>query len=422
MFYLRYSSIDMMDQSVGSMLKALKKSGEADNTIVFYVSDHGGTMIRSKRYLYDSGTRVPCIAYFPEKWKHLAPQEYQAGKISTRLIDFTDIIKTLVSLCGVTPPESYAGTAFAGKQAEPNKQYALLFSGRFDESHDLSRGLTDGRYKYIRNYEPDRRANQLLSYPRGQAAQLEHFRAYQKEETNAAQSAVFNHHQPEEFYDTQSDPHEVNNLIKSKDQQDLITTFRQALDEQLLATHDLGFIPEPLMESIDKTNTTIYEWARIEGNYPLKELIQIANTVSTKDPANLPLFQKHLSDPNPIIRYWGALGIRILASKGNEATQAAQIVTDLQKASTDTEPSVRITAHTALGKINQPAKHAVALLKEASTAKHDMHACWALGGAKFLEFKSIKDHYPPGKLKRGSYSAITENDLHAGKTYTQIPE
>ncbi len=414
-----YSSVEKMDESIGHFRKALEKNGEADNTIIFYIADHGGIMIRSKRYLYDSGTRVPFIAYFPEKWKHLAPKSYQLGSVSDRLVDFTDLTKTLLHLCDVESPPTYSGKIFAGKSPEPAKEKLLLFSGRFDESQDNSRALTDGRYKYIRNYEPDRRAHQLLQYPFGQDAQVAHYHAYIKGETNEAQSAIFNCHIPEEFYDTQSDPHEVNNLINSTTHQDLITDFRQSLDQTLLGTHDLGFIPEPLMESIDKSDTTIYDWAREEGNYPLKKIIALANLASSQKPANIPTFQKELGNKNPVMRYWAALGLRVLGK------DAARAEAELIQASKDSDPSVRITALTTLGKIKGSETYTEALLEEAATAKGDMHCSWALGGLKFLEYQSLKDHPKFGKPKhfnKGPYSNRSAQDLLIGKTYTHLPE
>lgn len=409
-----YASINEMDATIGNYLKVLDKSGEADNTIVFYVSDHGGTMIRSKRYLYDSGTRVPFIAYFPEKWQHLAPDGYAAGAVSERLVDFTDIIKTLLAVCDVKIPEHYAGQSFAGESPESPQDYALLFSGRFDETPDLSRGLTDGRYKYIRNYEPDRKLHQLLSYPFGQQAQVEHFKAFQAGETNELQSKVFQDQEPELFFDTQSDPHEVTNLIDSQEHRELIQTFRTALDEKLVETHDLAFIPEPAIEKVDKGGSSIYDWARREGNYPLPELISLANLASAQDPENIPAFVAGLTHGNPIMRYWASLGLRVLKERA-EPAQAALI-----KATEDPDYCVRISAHMALGNIGDPDTHSRALLVEASQAKHDIASAWGLGGAKYLEFSGIEDYYSDKQFSIGPYARKCYQDLKSGKTYTKL--
>ena len=409
-----YTSVQNMDQRVGSIFRRLEKNGEADNTIVFYISDHGGIMIRSKRYLYDSGARIPYIAYYPEKWKHLAPEGYKPGAMSKRLVDFTDIIKTLLSHCGANIPEHYAGRVLAGKESESPQDYALLFSGRFDETQDLSRGITNGRYKFIRNYEPDRRAHQLLHYPLQQDAQLAHFKAYQAGNTNKLQSSVFEPHAPVEFYDTHSDPHEVNNLIDSPDHQTLITQFSEALDQKILKTHDLGFIPEPTIEKVDKSQSTIYNWARQGGNYPLEEIIPIANMASSQNPKNIPLLQQKLTHSNPIVRYWAALGLRVL---GKSATPAKE---SLKKATEDPDYCVRIISRMALGNIDPPKEHALAALADGMLQEHDIATSWALGVAKYLEFTKVSDYYSDKDLVRGSYSKRSYEDLKTGKTYTRL--
>ena len=54
-------------------LKELDAAGLADDTIVFYYSDNGGVLPRSKRYCYDDGLRCAMVVAFPPKWVHLAP-------------------------------------------------------------------------------------------------------------------------------------------------------------------------------------------------------------------------------------------------------------------------------------------------------------------------------------------------------------
>ena len=61
-----YDNIADMDGQVGEILRQLDADGLADNTIVFYWSDHGDGVPRSKRSLYDSGLRVPLMIRWPE--------------------------------------------------------------------------------------------------------------------------------------------------------------------------------------------------------------------------------------------------------------------------------------------------------------------------------------------------------------------
>ena len=64
-----YDKVEDMDAQVGKLLQELEEAGLAENTIVFYYTDHGGVLGRSKRFLYETGTHVPFIIRIPEKYK-----------------------------------------------------------------------------------------------------------------------------------------------------------------------------------------------------------------------------------------------------------------------------------------------------------------------------------------------------------------
>ena len=70
-----YDCVSVMDQEVGALLKQLEDDGLADDTIVFFYSDHGSGMPRHKRALLDSGLHVPLLIRFPPKYRHLAPAQ-----------------------------------------------------------------------------------------------------------------------------------------------------------------------------------------------------------------------------------------------------------------------------------------------------------------------------------------------------------
>ena len=94
-----YDKIEDMDAQVGALLKELEESGEADNTIVMYYGDNGGVLARSKRFMYETGTRIPFIIRIPEKYKYLYPANNPGQKVD-RLINFVDLAPTLLSIAG----------------------------------------------------------------------------------------------------------------------------------------------------------------------------------------------------------------------------------------------------------------------------------------------------------------------------------
>lgn len=372
-----YDRVADMDDQVGKYLADLEESGEAENTIVVYCPDHAGITLRSKRYLFDSGTRVPLIIYVPEKWKHLASGK--PGEVVERLVQFIDMPRTFLSLAGAEVPDRMTGRIFMGPSIETAPENVLLFSDRFVAAPDMSRGITDGRWKYIRNFEPDRPRFQMLCYPLYQPGQLSQFTEYQAGRTTPAQSDFFLPQPPEELYDTQADPYEIQNLAGLPAYNDKLQIMRQQLDHQLLVARDAGFIPEPMMAVIDQdSTTTLYDFCQSSA-YELAEIMLVANKTAQKDPEMISEFVQNLQHNDPIIRYWAILGLRVL---GQEAKPALK---GIEAALEDTEASVRINAMIALGNIGQLNKAVALLIKEAKAATTDVHANWALDGIKYLD-------------------------------------
>ena len=157
-----YDKIEDLDGQVAVLLKELEDAGLADNTIVAYYGDHGGVIARSKRFVYESGTRVPMIWRFPKKYEHLAPG--LPGSKTDRLVSFVDLAPTMLSLANISIPGYMQGNAFLGDQQTPPQGYVHLFRGRMDERIDLPRAVRHKQYRYIKNYMPHRIYGQYLEY------------------------------------------------------------------------------------------------------------------------------------------------------------------------------------------------------------------------------------------------------------------
>ncbi len=124
-----------MDQQGDNLLRELDEAGLADNTILFYDSDHDGILPRSKRFLYDTGVHVPMIVRFPPKYRHLAPAG--PGSRTDRPVSFVDLAPIVLSLAGVPAPDYMQGHAFLGPQATEPPRYPFMFRGRMDERYDM---------------------------------------------------------------------------------------------------------------------------------------------------------------------------------------------------------------------------------------------------------------------------------------------
>jgi arylsulfatase A-like enzyme len=101
-----YDCVTAMDKEVGNILQQLEDDGLADDTIVFFFSDHGSGMPRHKRALLDSGMHVPLMIRFPDKYRHLAPTV--PGESTDRLVSFVDFAWTVLNLVDVECPPLHA--------------------------------------------------------------------------------------------------------------------------------------------------------------------------------------------------------------------------------------------------------------------------------------------------------------------------
>ena len=164
-----------------------------------------------------------------DKWRNLAPKEYQPGGKSDRLVSFVDLAPTVLSLAGIKPPDWMQGHAFAGPHQTEPQPFIFGFRGRMDERLDLVRSVTDGRYVYLRNYFPHVSQAQHVSYQFETPTTQVWRRLYDAGKANDAQSIFWRVPKaPEELYDLQTDPDEVRNLAASAEHQTMLKRLRQA--------------------------------------------------------------------------------------------------------------------------------------------------------------------------------------------------
>jgi N-sulfoglucosamine sulfohydrolase len=215
-----YDKIEDMDGLVAGVLSELEDAGVAENTIVAYYSDHGGVIARSKRFVYESGTHVPMIWRFPEKYQHLAPGI--PGERTDRLVSFIDLAPSILSLAGVEIPEYMQGKAFLGEQQAPPRDYVHLFRGRMDERIDKVRAVRNKKFRYIKNYMPHRIYGQYIEYLWRAPSCRSWEEAYLAGNCNEAQSAFWEEKPAEELYDVAADPWEVNNLAADPAYSDIL--------------------------------------------------------------------------------------------------------------------------------------------------------------------------------------------------------
>jgi arylsulfatase A-like enzyme len=334
-----HDRVENMDTEVGMLLQELEEQGLAENTIVFYYSDHGGVLPRSKRFCDETGTHVPLIVRIPKKYKHLYPAA-RPGEEIDRLVNFVDLAPTLYSMLELPIPEYIQGKAFLGKQATAEPEYTFMTRQRMDERFDNVRSVRDKKFRYIRNYMPHRITMQHVDYLYLQPSARTWMEAFQAGETNEVQSRYFLPKPEEELYDTENDYWEVNNLADDPAYAEVLERMRGALDDWRLEIRDGGVIPEGEYQNL-AGERSIYDYVRSE-ECPFEELIAASDLAVMGGPEDLDTFIGYLAHENSAMRYWGATGLLLLKEEAWPALE------DLTVASMDESGAVATIAAEAL--------------------------------------------------------------------------
>jgi arylsulfatase A-like enzyme len=395
-----YDKVEDMDTWVGEKLKELEETGLLENTIVFYYGDHGGVLARSKRYVYETGTRVPFIIRIPEKYKYLFPEKEVGSKVN-RLISFIDLVPTLLSIAGIQIPEYLQGSAFLGKQKTPDPEYVFMFRGRMDERFDMSRAVRDQRFRYIRNYMPYRIYGQHLEYLWKAPSIGSWEKAFLNGECNEMQSVFWKTKPVEELYDTENDPWEVNNLATDLNYVDVLERMRAANKDWVTKIYDAGFIPEA--DRVDRAGETpVYDYMR-SGNVNLNEIINAAEIASLGENSNLETLKGFLKSDESAVRYWGTTGLLILGDVAKPA------INELKAATSDESANVVAMAAEALynlGEKKTAQKALLAVLKN----PNEMARCHALNVIDCINENSKE-------IKDGVINMINNAESKSGNKY-----
>lgn len=198
-------TVQVVDRRVGQLLQQLEDDGLADNTIVFFIGDHGRCHIRGKQFLYEAGVRIPLIVRWP---KHIKP-----GSVSNKLVSSLDICQTIVRIAGAKPAHELHGLYLFGKDV-PDRKYVHFNRDKMDSTHDAMRAVRSDRYKLIHNLMPERAYCQLNEYKERQYPILALMNVLNMQgKLNPDQARFMAASKPEhELYELENDPHEINNL------------------------------------------------------------------------------------------------------------------------------------------------------------------------------------------------------------------
>ncbi len=202
---------EMVDRQIGRVLDALEKSGQKDNTIVVFTSDHGemagSHRLRTKgNFAYEEVMKVPLIVSWPGR--------IPAGVNTDALASNLDVMPTLLALAGVS-----CCSYLAGKDLSPILKDPGSATVREDVIYhvDWEAAVTIGK-------DPDQTA--IYEHP-------SHIRALRDREWKYAFYFMPGKDGGEhELYNLKDDPLEMRNLANDAGYQKKLNELRGRLLEQ----------------------------------------------------------------------------------------------------------------------------------------------------------------------------------------------
>lgn len=359
-----YDRVTEMDQKVGEVLRQLEADGLSDSTVVFYYGDHGSGMPRGKRWLYESGLRVPLVVHIPDRIRPLIGGDYEKGSTSNRLVSFVDLVPTILSIAGVRPTDTLQGNAFLGNFAGKPSEYLYAFRDRMDERYDMSRAVRDDRYSYIRNFMPYRPQGMYLEYMFETPTTVAWKKEFDEGRLNAAQSFFWKTKPGEELYDLKADPYQINNLAGLPEMTDIQQRLSEKLHQWMIQAGDTGLLPEGEMWS-RAGNLPPMDLTKNSKQFPVSEILEVAELASTAKPGDFESLSKHCTARDSASRFWAVGGLLLRAQIDQDREACVKAARGM---SSDSSPYVRALAHETLARFGSAADRETsikALLRQA---------------------------------------------------------
>ena len=237
------AEITYMDSQVGQILDTLKASGAEEDTLVLFTSEQGSQFPGNKWTNWNTGVHTALVA----RW----PGQVPAGKRTDALVQYADILPTLVDAAGGKPSlHPYDGSSFLsvlnGKTGV-HRQFTYGIHNNIPEGPPYPiRSVSDGEYHYIRNLLPDEiYIEKHLMGTRG-TGQLNnpYWATWVWDSWNSPRSynlvKRYMHRPAEQLYRVAADPYEMKNLANDPEEAKHLAKLRKELDRWMNTQDDPG--------------------------------------------------------------------------------------------------------------------------------------------------------------------------------------
>ena len=251
---LYYSSVRRADDCVGEILKALDASGQADNTVVMFLSDHGMPLPFAKTQLYHHSTHTPWMV----RWPGVTQDGAVDGK---HMISAVDMLPTLLDIVGAKHPAKLDGRSFLpliqGKTQIGRDHIFKEYNENAGASRDPMRAVQTKRYLYI--FNPWSNSERVFATATTGTVTYRRLVALAKQNKRLAKRLdLYKHRVPEELYDVANDPDCLHNLIAESRRQAALPGLRSELEGWMKRTKD------PVLQVFQKRDDTAYRESYVQ--------------------------------------------------------------------------------------------------------------------------------------------------------------
>ena len=251
---LYYSSVRRADDCLNQVLRALKKSGEWENTMIVFLSDHGMPLPFAKTQLYHHSTRTPLMVRIPGVTKD--------GRVDKRhMVSVLDLLPTVLDALGVEKPSRLDGRSFypvlkGEKQADRDfiiKQYHEN-SGR---SRDPMRAIQTKTHLYL--FNPWSNGERIFATATNGTVTCKRMIELAKNDKAMNERLnLYRYRVPHELHQVKRDPDCLQNLIDSSNNQEVKNKLQKLLEEWMVKTGD------PILECFRKREDPAFVEAYVQ--------------------------------------------------------------------------------------------------------------------------------------------------------------
>jgi uncharacterized sulfatase len=251
------AEIKVLDDEVGAVMNTLEKIGKLDNTMVIFLGEQGPQMPFGKWTCYRYGQHSAFIARYPSK--------IVQNTVSDALVQYEDILPTMIEFAGGDPIEGIDGRSFLDVlfgEKKDHREWAYGIHNNIPEGTSYPiRSIQDKRYKLIMNLTPDSDYYEKHMMASGDNMWNSWLQTAQTNEYAKFLTERFMKRPAIEFYDLVEDPWELNNIAALPEYEEIIETMKAELKRWMEQQGDRGV----LMDTDDPEDPNLKEAVAISS-------------------------------------------------------------------------------------------------------------------------------------------------------------